>query len=58
MMTLEWPTRYAAELNQAGLDVAFLALDSQGELTVTCVSNGQVSTVWSGPTYLRTQGLS
>lgn len=41
-MTLEWPTRYAAELNQAGLDVAFLALDSQGELTVTHVHNGLV----------------
>jgi hypothetical protein len=45
VMTLDWPTRYAAELNQAGLDVAFLALDNQGELTVTHASNGQVCTV-------------
>lgn len=44
-MTLEWPTRYAAELKQAGLDVAFLAVDSRGELTVTHVSGGQISTV-------------
>lgn len=44
-MTLEWPTRYAAELNQAGLDVAFLAVDSEGELAVTHVSGGQVRTV-------------
>lgn len=44
-ITLEWPTRYAAELNEAGLDVAFLALDSHGELTVIHVSSGQVCTV-------------
>lgn len=44
-MTLEWPIQYAAELNQAGLDVAFLALDSRGELTVTHVANGQVRTI-------------
>jgi hypothetical protein len=41
VMTSDWPTRYAKELNQAGLDVAFLALDNQGELTITYVSNGQ-----------------
>lgn len=41
-MALEWPSRYAAELNQAGLDVAFLAVDSRGELTVTHVSDGQI----------------
>ncbi|MCB1968717.1 MAG: CHAT domain-containing protein [Candidatus Accumulibacter sp.] len=45
VMTLKWPARYAMELNQAGLDVAFLAVESQGELTVTHVSNGQVRTV-------------
>ncbi|WP_440215875.1 CHAT domain-containing protein [Chromobacterium piscinae] len=45
MMTLEWPTRHAAELNQMGLDVAFLAVDSEGELTVTYASGGQVHTV-------------
>jgi hypothetical protein len=45
VMTLDWPTRYAAELNQAGLDIAFLAVDSEGELAVTHVSGGQVRTV-------------
>lgn len=45
VMTLEWPTQYAMELNQAGLDVAFLALDSEGELTVTHVSGGHVRTI-------------
>ena len=45
LMTLEWPIQYAAELNQAGLDVAFLAVDSEGELTVTHVSDGQVCMV-------------
>ena len=44
-MTSEWPTWYAAGLNQAGLDVAFLAVDSQGELTVTHVSGGQIRMV-------------
>ncbi|MFM0131224.1 CHAT domain-containing protein [Paraburkholderia sediminicola] len=44
-MTVEWPVRYAAELNQAGLDVAFLALDNHDELIVTYVSDGQVRTV-------------
>lgn len=41
VMTSDWPTRYAKELNQAGLDVAFLALDNKGELMITHVSNGQ-----------------
>lgn len=45
VMTVDWPVRYAAELNQTGVDVAFLALDSQGELTVTLISNGQVGMV-------------
>lgn len=45
LITLEWPIQYAAELNQAGLDVAFLAIDSEGELTVTHVSGGQVRKV-------------
>ncbi|APC14914.1 hypothetical protein BLL42_03970 [Pseudomonas frederiksbergensis] len=44
-MMMEWPIRYAAELNQGGLDVAFLALNSEGELTVIHVSDGQVRTV-------------
>ncbi|MBR7782341.1 CHAT domain-containing protein [Undibacterium luofuense] len=44
-MTLEWPVRYATELNQAGLDVAFLALNSLGELTVIHVSDGQAKLI-------------
>lgn len=44
-MTEDWPIQYSSELNQAGLDVAFLALDTQGELTVTHVSNGQARRV-------------
>jgi hypothetical protein len=44
-MTIEWPSHYAAELNQAGLDVAFLALDSKGELTVTHVFGGKILAV-------------
>ncbi len=44
-MTSEWPARYAAELNQAGLDVALLALDTQGDLTVIHVGGGQLCTV-------------
>jgi len=38
---VDWPIRYAQFLNQEGLDVAFLAVDSAGELTVTNVSRGQ-----------------
>ncbi|MEC5205500.1 hypothetical protein QF022_000456 [Vogesella perlucida] len=40
-MRVEWPAQYAAELNQIGLDVVFLALDSEGELTVSHISGGQ-----------------
>ncbi|MDE1713569.1 CHAT domain-containing protein (plasmid) [Chromobacterium amazonense] len=40
-MRVEWPAQYAAELNQVGLDVVFLALDSEGELTVSHISGGQ-----------------
>ncbi|CAI1932578.1 CHAT domain-containing protein [Serratia fonticola] len=45
VMTQDLPVKYAEELNQEGLDVVFLALDTQGELVVTLVSNGQVSAV-------------
>lgn len=44
-MILEWPVRYAAKLNQAGLDVAFLALNSDGELTVIHVFGGRAHAV-------------
>lgn len=44
-MDVEWPSQYALELNMAGLDVAFMAVDSEGELVVTQVSGGQMRTV-------------
>ena len=44
-MTVDWPTQYARELNHAGLDVAFLAVDGEGELTVTLVSGGVARSV-------------
>lgn len=45
VMTQDLPIKYASELNQEGLDVAFLALDSHGELVVTLISNGQVCAI-------------
>ncbi|MBX9849936.1 MAG: hypothetical protein K2X64_11625, partial [Rhodocyclaceae bacterium] len=44
-MALDWPAQYAAELNRAGLEVVFLALDSQGELVVTHISGGVVRAI-------------
>lgn len=44
-MMVEWPVRYAQSLNKEGLDVAFLAVDSSGELIVTQVSGGQVQSI-------------
>lgn len=41
-MQIEWPVHYAKSLNEAGVDVVFLALDSAGELIVTHASNGHV----------------
>lgn len=44
-MTVDWAHQYAEQLNELGVDVAFLALDSQGELVVTHVGGGGVRTV-------------
>lgn len=45
VMQVGWPVHYAKSLNNAGLDVVFLGLDSAGELVVTHVSNGQVQSI-------------
>ena len=42
LMTLEWPLKYSVELNDMGVDVAFLALNAQDSLVVTYVSKGKV----------------
>jgi hypothetical protein len=44
-MEVDWPVRYAQSLNQEGLDVTFLAVDSSGELAVTYVSGGQAQSI-------------
>jgi hypothetical protein len=44
-MQIGWPIHYAKSLNDAGLDVVFLGLDSAGELVVTHVSNGHVQSI-------------
>lgn len=44
-MVVDWPVRYAQSLNQKGIDVAFLAIDSAGELVVTHVSGGQAQSI-------------
>lgn len=49
-MVVDWPASYARTLSQEGLDVAFLAVDSDGELTVTHISRGQ-SQVVTQPRY-------
>ncbi|MEX5492508.1 CHAT domain-containing protein [Pseudomonas asgharzadehiana] len=41
----EWPVRYARSLNEAGLDVAFIGVDSSGELSVSYVSHGKVQCI-------------
>lgn len=45
VMQVEWPINYAKSLNNEGLDVVFLGLDSAGELVVTHVSNGHVEPI-------------
>jgi len=45
LMTVDWPTRYAFELNDAGCDVVFMALDDKGELLVTHVAEREVRTI-------------
>jgi len=45
VLTLEWPVEYAYELNDAGCDVVFMALDEQGELSVTHVGDRRVMSI-------------
>lgn len=45
VMTVDWATRYAFELNDAGYDVVFMALDDKGELSVTHVAEREARTV-------------
>jgi hypothetical protein len=45
VMEVDWPVLYAKSLNDAGLDVVFLGLDSVGELVVTHASNGHVQSI-------------
>lgn len=44
-MECGWPVLYARSLNEVGLDVAFIAVDSCGELSVTYVSHGEVQCI-------------
>lgn len=44
-LEIGWPVRYARSLNEAGLDVAFIGVDSSGELSVTYVSQGEVQCI-------------
>lgn len=45
VMTVDWATQYAFELNDAGCDVVFMALDDKGELSVTHVTDREVRTI-------------
>jgi len=42
-LTEDWALQYALSLNDEGLDVAFMALNTAGELSVTVVSKGEVT---------------
>ncbi|NWD43718.1 CHAT domain-containing protein [Pseudomonas yamanorum] len=44
-LEINWPTSYARSLNEIGLDVAFIGVDSAGELSVTYVSNGEIQCI-------------
>ncbi len=44
-LTKDWPLQYARTLNDEGLDVAFMAVDTAGELSVTCVSKGETTDI-------------
>ena len=44
-MTVEWPSHYSRELNQEGLGVAFLALNSSDELGVVCIIDGKARSI-------------
>lgn len=45
VMTVDWATQYAFELNDAGCDVVFMALDETGELSVTHIADREMRTV-------------
>jgi hypothetical protein len=44
-MKIDWPVRYAQELNKEGLEVLFLALDDTNELVVTLIKGGQIFSI-------------
>jgi hypothetical protein len=45
VMTVDWATQYSYELNDAGCDIVFMALDEKGELSVTHVANREVRAI-------------
>ena len=44
-LTEDWALQYAQSLNDEGLDVAFMALNTAGELSVTVVSKGEATAI-------------
>lgn len=44
-LTEDWALQYALSLNDEGLDVAFMALNTAGELSVTVVSKGGATAI-------------
>jgi hypothetical protein len=44
-MTVDWATQYAFEVNDAGCDVVFMAVDNAGELSVIHVGSRQVRAI-------------
>lgn len=44
-LTADWALQYALSLNNEGLDVAFMALNTAGELSVTVVSKGEATAI-------------
>ena len=44
-LTEDWALQYALSLNDEGLDVAFMALNTAGELSVTVVSKGEAKSI-------------
>lgn len=45
VMDCTWPVRYAQSLNQSGVDIAFLAVNSDDELSVTYLSEGRIQNI-------------
>lgn len=44
-LTEDWALQYALDLNKQGIDVAFMALNTSDELSVTVVSQGQAKVI-------------